>query len=179
MSFKEVFNYRMIRKIAVSLVVLVLAGPLILVGGSAISAGPSSPEKSVVQEDVRTDQVDLDSFREQLRRLGEIISQTLKSVTEGTSPNVAGPTNGGLGGLAPEVNERNVRSIYGPDGPTVGSVQALLGYRLVLLGNPRLKAGPVYEKDGWISAEIVTAKEQALVARYMVNKTTGVWVPQR
>jgi hypothetical protein len=73
---------------------------------------------------------------------------------------------------------RDLRAVYGPKGPTLRSVRALLAYRLVLLGNDRLTTGRVYERDKRIIAEIVTAREKAVVARYMIDKTTGVWVAE-
>lgn len=148
---------------------------LLVSGGSPYAADPPAAEKSAPPGGSEARDIDVEALKEQMRKIGEIIREAIQSATQ----DAADPGNGGLGGLAPKSNEHNVRSIYGPDGPTVRSVKALLDYRLVLLGNPRLKAGQVYEKDGWIVTEVVTAKEEALVARYLVNKTTGAWVPQR
>jgi hypothetical protein len=154
---------------------LAVAGMLLVSGGSLYAADPPAAEKSAPPAGSDGREVDLEALKEQMRKIGEIIREAIQSATQ----QAADPDNGGLGGLAPKSNERNMRSIYGPDGPTVRTVKALLDYRLVLLGNPRLKAGQVYEKDGWIVTEVVTAKEEALVARYLVNKSTGAWVPQR
>lgn len=107
-----------------------------------------------------------------------MIRDALDSATADPDWGAAEMSSGGLGGLAPRVTERNLRGVYGPDGATVESVSALLAYRLVLLGNPRLEAGKVYEEEDAIIAEVVTKKEQALVARYRIDKKTGVWVPQ-
>ena len=126
------------------------------------------------------DQIDLDAIREQLRRLGEAVRRALDDAARSVDPRPGGapPKDGGLGGLAPRVGRGEVQDVYGPEGPTVRSVKALLNYRLVLLGNRRLAAGRVYERDKRVIAEVVTVKEGALVARYMINKKTGVWVPE-
>ncbi len=67
---------------------------------------------------------------------------------------------------------------YGPDGPTEKSVGVLLEYRLMVSGNPRLKAGPIKDEGDNIRAQIVT-EEGALVDEYLVNKANGVWTPVR
>jgi hypothetical protein len=158
-----------------TLVALGCAGLLLLSGGRSHAADPPATDTPAPAASGDARDIDVEALREQMRKIGEIIREAIQSATE----DAADSANGGLGGLAPKSNEHNVRAIYGPDGPTVRSVKALLDYRLVLLGNPRLKAGQVYEKDGWIVTEVVTAKEEALVARYLVNKATGAWVPQR
>jgi hypothetical protein len=161
-----------------TLIALGCAGMLLVSGGSLYAADPPAAETPAPPAGSDARDIDVEALKEQMRKIGEIIREAIQSATQ----EAADPDNGGLGGLgglAPKANEHNVRAIYGPDGPTVRSVKALLDYRLVLLGNPRLKAGQVYEKDGWIVTEVVTAKEEALVARYLVNKTTGAWVPQR
>jgi hypothetical protein len=154
-----------------TLAALGCAGMLLVSGGSPYAADPPAADKPAPP----AGDIDVEALKEQMRKIGEIIREAIQSATK----DAGDPGNGGLGGLAPKANEHNVRSIYGPEGPTARSVKALLDYRLVLLGNPRLKAGQVYEKDGWIVTEVVTAKEEALVARYLVNKTTGAWVPER
>ena len=90
-------------------------------------------------------------------------------------PSPAGPDTGGAwlgapppGALAPA---------YGPAGPTVESVRALLAYRLVVAGNPRLVVGEVSEDGGQVVAEVVT-KDGSLVERYTVDMRTGVWRTQ-
>jgi hypothetical protein len=123
--------------------------------------------------------IDLESLKEQLQKLSDRIRAAIEAATGEAAPESTRMQDGGIGGLAPKVTGRSLQSIYGPDGPTIKSVSALLAYRLVLLGNPRLRAGRVYEKDGWIVAEVVTTKERSLVARYLVNKNSGAWVPQR
>ena len=65
-------------------------------------------------------------------------------------------------------------SVYGPAGPTAESVRALLTYRLVVAGNPRLVIGEVSEDEDQVVAEVVTT-DGSLVERYAVDKRTGVW----
>jgi len=67
---------------------------------------------------------------------------------------------------------------YGPEGPTENSVGVLLEYRLLVSGNPRLKAGSIRDEGENIRAQIVT-EEGALVDEYLVNKQDGVWSPIR
>ncbi|HSR55747.1 MAG TPA: hypothetical protein VLN73_05875, partial [Alphaproteobacteria bacterium] len=128
-----------------------------------------------------TDKFDMRALKERLRELGEAFREAIEDATQALNQDeemdpAAG--RGGLGGLAPNMRGRDVRAVYGPKGPTLQSVEALLNYRLVLLGNERLTAGRIFERDTRIIAEIVTAKEKALVARYLINKETGVWVPE-
>ena len=69
-------------------------------------------------------------------------------------------------------------AMYGPEGPTTKSVRALLDYRLIVIGNPRLVVGKVEENEDRVMADIVT-NEGSLVDRYSIDKQTGVWEPQR
>ncbi len=68
----------------------------------------------------------------------------------------------------------SLASVYGPAGPTAESVRALLTYRLVVAGNPRLVIGEVSEDEDQVVAEVVTT-DGSLVERYAVDKRTGVW----
>lgn len=79
----------------------------------------------------------------------------------------------GGAGVAP-----GVEAVYGPGGPSVRSVQLLLDYRLLVTGNPRLKAGEVIDKGDRIVAQVVTL-EGALVDEFTIDKKTGVWIPVR
>ncbi len=123
--------------------------------------------------------IEMKKLKERLRELGDAIRSAIDDARrsmERDDDMKAG--RGGLGALAPRVTRRNMRAIYGPKGPTLRSVKALLNYRLVLLGNERLTAGRVFERDERIIAEVITVRERALVTRYMINKKTGVWVPE-
>ena len=160
--------------------VLVLLLPTI--PGQGASAAEAPPAKTAAGNNSEPPgKIDLNAIKEQLRRLGEAIRRAMDEVARSVDPKPgsAPPRDGGLGELAPKVRLGELRHVYGPNGPTVRSVEALMQYRLVLLGNRRLMAGRVYERDGRIIAEVVTTKERALVARYMIDKTTGVWVPER
>ena len=45
-------------------------------------------------------------------------------------------------------------------------------------GNPRIKVGPVTEKDSnTITADVVTVQNDTLIQRYSVDRHTGVWQP--
>jgi hypothetical protein len=67
-----------------------------------------------------------------------------------------------------------VSRTYGPDGPTVRSVGALLSYRLVTLGNRNLKVGTVKDAGEYVFATVVT-RDNSLVASYRVDKRSGSW----
>jgi hypothetical protein len=124
--------------------------------------------------------MDVKELKERLRVLGEAIRDAIENARRslGRGQDDLAQGKGGLGALAPKMRGRDLRAVYGPKGPTLRSVRALLAYRLVLLGNDRLTTGRVYERDKRIIAEIVTAREKAVVARYMIDKTTGVWVAE-
>lgn len=81
-------------------------------------------------------------------------------------------------GLDLPVSGTGVARHYGPDGPTVKSVRALLDYRLMLAGKPELKAGAVIDEGGGIRVRIVGAGG-VVVDEYVVEKASGVWVPAR
>lgn len=150
------------------------AGPALAAGAPPVGSGEHDQGKP-------QDDLDMNALRERLRVLGEALRNAIedasRAIKREDDPLAAG--KGGLGALAPRMEGRDPRAVYGPKGPSVRSVKALLNYRLVLLGNDRLTAGRIYERDRRIIAEVVTRKEKALVARYMVNKRTGVWVPER
>lgn len=67
-----------------------------------------------------------------------------------------------------------LRRAYGPEGPTAASVKAMLGYRLVTLGNPNLNAGAVTDAGDSVVATVMT-KDGSLVATYRIDKKTGAW----
>jgi hypothetical protein len=150
--------------------------------GPALAAGAPLPVESAEQDAGKPDDnLDMNALRERLRVLGEALRNAIedasRAIKREDDPLAAG--KGGLGALAPRMDGRDPRAVYGPKGPSVRSVKALLNYRLVLLGNDRLTAGRIFERDRRIIAEVVTRKEKALVTRYMINKRTGVWVPER
>lgn len=87
----------------------------------------------------------------------------------------------GLGGLphSPVTTPLlDVKSVYGPAGPTEKSVRLLLEYRLMIAGNPRLKIGRVTDDGDAIAAQVVTV-DGSVVEEYRVIKQTGIWQPVR
>ncbi|MDX1483277.1 MAG: hypothetical protein R3229_02245 [Alphaproteobacteria bacterium] len=167
------------RAIAFALAVFAMAamtGPK-----TALGAPLMTPIAAETGEQAPAENMDIKQLKERLRVLGEAIRNAIEDATRAMREDEDALTTGkgGLGALPPKVRGRSLRSIYGPKGPTVRSVRALLNYRLVLLGNERLAAGRVHERDRRIIAEVVTVRERALVARYMINKETGLWVPEQ
>lgn len=170
---------------AAAFALALMASPLAASPGAALAAtsGPTPGPAATAEKGKAppSDDMDIKKLKERLRALGEAIRDAIENATRsfdrGQDDLARG--KGGLGALAPRVRGGDLRAIYGPKGPTLRSVRALLTYRLVLLGNDRLTAGRVYERDKRIIAEVVTVREKALVARYMINKTTGIWVPER
>ncbi|MGE4059484.1 MAG: hypothetical protein AB7E69_11525 [Sphingomonadales bacterium] len=90
----------------------------------------------------------------------------------------AGQAPAAVPGLDLPVPGSGVARHYGPDGPTVRSVSALLEYRLMLAGNPALKVGPVTDEGDRIRARIMGAGD-ALMDEYLVEKSSGVWTQVR
>ncbi len=87
----------------------------------------------------------------------------------------------GLGGLpaSPVTTPLlDVKTVYGPAGPTEKSVRLLLEYRLMIAGNPRLKIGRIADDGDAIAAQVVTV-DGSIVEEYRVIKQTGVWQPVR
>lgn len=81
----------------------------------------------------------------------------------------------GLPGLSQGVTGQSALTrTYGPDGPTRDSVRALLAYRLVQLGNPNLRPGPVTDDGQHIRATVLT-KEGAVAAIYKIDRSIGAW----
>lgn len=71
-----------------------------------------------------------------------------------------------------------LEALYGPDGPTAKSVRVFLDYRLMVVGNPRLKVGSIREDADSVYAKIITA-DNSLVEEYIVDKKTGQWKTNR
>lgn len=154
-----------------------------LAGGHPALAAKTPPPMAAEEpgQDKSQDEPDMNTLRERLRVLGEALRNAIEDATRAIKreedPLAGG--RGGLGDLAPPMEGRDVRAVYGPKGVTLRSVEALLNYRLVLLGNDRLTAGRVYERNKRIIAEVVTRKEQALVARYLIDPHSGMWIAER
>ena len=63
--------------------------------------------------------------------------------------------------------------VFGPKGPTVESVSALMRYRLVLLGNPNLELGKVQDRGAHIEGRLVT-RDGSLIEVYEFDKQSGL-----
>lgn len=118
----------------------------------------------------------------QMARLAAALSATAGCMTgafpcqsPAYTPAPAGPQSlaGTVAGM-----QQPLAPVYGPAGPTTASVRALLAYRLVVAGNPRLGVGEVTEDDDRVIADVVTT-DGSLVERYSVDKRTGAWRAER
>jgi hypothetical protein len=59
---------------------------------------------------------------------------------------------------------------------TTNDVKGYLERWVAMSGNPRIKVGPVTERnDNTISADIVTTERDALVQRFSVDRSTGIY----
>jgi hypothetical protein len=59
---------------------------------------------------------------------------------------------------------------------SANDVKAYLERWVAMTGNPRIKVGPVTERnDNTISADIVTSDRDALVQRFSVDRSTGIY----
>ncbi len=59
---------------------------------------------------------------------------------------------------------------------TANDVKGYLERWVAMSGNPRIKVGPVTERnDNTISADIVTTERDALVQRFSVDRSTGIY----
>ena len=70
------------------------------------------------------------------------------------------------------------RSQQGNLNLSTSDVKGYLERWIATMSNPRLKAGPVTEKDSnTITADVVTVDKDALVQRFSVDRHTGFWQP--
>ncbi len=120
-------------------------------------------------DDSQRREIDFYSLSQQIDRLGAVIRQM------GDAAARAKQSMQETSGVMPYVHPGNFHRLYGPQGPTVRSVKALLEHRLVVAGNPRVKAGRVISDAETVTAEVVTAKEGALVEKFSIDKSTGIW----
>jgi hypothetical protein len=61
---------------------------------------------------------------------------------------------------------------------SAADVKTQLERWVAIMGNPRLKAGPVIEKDAnTVTADIVTVDKNVVVNRFAVDRHTGWWRP--
>ena len=122
-----------------------------------------------IYNDTQRGQVDFYSLSNQIEQLGALIRYM------GDVAAIENQSMQESGGIIPYVHPGNVNQLYGPNGPTVRSVKALLAHRLVVAGNPRLKAGRIISNETTVTAEVMTAKEGSLVEKFTIDKSTGVW----
>lgn len=136
---------------------------------SAARAQAGLGYETLPEQGPATRTIDFYSLSVQAERIGAILREIARAAHGGGAA---------LPGI-PSAPGEATRDIYGPGGPSVKSVKALLSYRLIVLGNPRLAVGKVTEDDKSVTAEIVTAKEGTVVERYRIDKRTGGWTPER
>jgi len=111
--------------------------------------------------------------------LGQQIAQ-LASMTSSLANQIAQQASSDLVygpqlSIAPVVNSSTpVTNIYGPTGVNVKTVRTLLNYRLMIAGNPNIKAGKVHDNAKYVLVELVTLNG-SLVGKYQVSKENGQW----
>ena len=132
----------------------------------------------------RSRQIDYYALSQQISRLSAIVQRLAASMDareqQGFIPVApAGlAETGSLGAQPPGAGATGVRAVYGPDGPTEKSVQLILDYRLMVLGNPRLAVGAITDEGATIVARVVTP-DGSLVEKFEIDKESGVWTPVR
>jgi hypothetical protein len=104
-----------------------------------------------------------------ISRLGKIMQEYETERTRPIDKLEIAPGLPAMGGGNDEISRT-----YGPEGPTVQSVRALLSYRLVTLGNRNLKVGSVKDARNHVLATVVT-RDNSLVASYRIEKRNGRW----
>lgn len=112
--------------------------------------------------------IDFYALSQQIARLGAYLQALAQPLVPPAPPGLA----------VPGAQDAEPGGIYGPQGPTAKSVRLILEYRLMVAGNPRLRAGEVREEADVVVAQVVTT-EGALVEEYTVNKKSGIWSPVR
>ena len=110
-------------------------------------------------------QVDFYALGQQIKRLGALIQRLADQAGVGS----------GLPGVPDGSDGSGIKATYGPAGPTEKTVRVVLEYRLMVAGNPRLKAGAIKDAGDKIVAQVVTA-DGSLVQEYTVDKKTGAWL---
>jgi len=96
----------------------------------------------------------------------------------GYGPGMMGP--GMMGGCGPGMMGWGYGQQQANLNLSVADVKSALDRWVAMNGNPRVKAGPVTEKDAnTITADVVTAEKGDLVQRFSVDRRTGFWQPVR
>ena len=92
----------------------------------------------------------------------------------GMGPGMMGPGMGMMGPgmmMAPGYQPSNLNL-------SVNDVKGYLDRWIAMTGNPRIKVGSVTEKDAsTITADIVTTDKEALVQRFAVDRSSGIYRP--
>lgn len=95
-----------------------------------------------------------------------------------------GPGMMGQGMMGPGMMGQGMMGMMGPGmmgqqanlNLTANDVKGYLERWVAMSGNPRIKVGPVTERnDNTISADIVTTERDALVQRFSVDRSTGIY----
>lgn len=99
-------------------------------------------------------------------------------------PGMMGPGMMGQGMMGPGMMGQGMMGMMGPGmmgqqanlNLTANDVKGYLERWVAMSGNPRIKVGPVTERnDNTISADIVTTERDALVQRFSVDRSTGIY----
>jgi len=114
---------------------------------------------------------------------GAVIAQTQGAGQPEPCTYAMGPRM--MGGYGPGMMGRPGQGMMGWNGSqqrdlnlSVADAKEQLDRWVAWMGNPRLKAGAVVEKDAsTITADVVTADKDILVERFNINRRTGYWQP--
>jgi len=98
----------------------------------------------------------------------------LQAIAAGAAAAAAGQTGPVIPGAPRLAGQPSLNQTYGPEGPTVDSVRAVLEYRLMVAGNKRLEPGKTTDEGDAIRTQIVT-QGGSVVDEYVVDKKTGSW----
>ena len=94
-------------------------------------------------------------------------------------PGIMGPGMMGPGMMGPGMMGQGMMGMMGHQANlnlTTNDVKAYLERWIAISGNPRIKVGPVTERnDNTVSADIVTTDGDALVQRFSVDRRTGIY----
>ena len=94
-------------------------------------------------------------------------------------PGMMGPGMMGPGMMGPGMMGQGMMGMMGHQANlnlTTNDVKAYLERWIAISGNPRIKVGPVTERnDNTVSADIVTTDGDALVQRFSVDRRTGIY----
>lgn len=99
-------------------------------------------------------------------------------------PGMMGPGMMGQGIMGPGMMGQGMMGMMGPGmmgqqanlNLTANDVRAYLERWVAMSGNPRIKVGPVTERnDNTVSADIVTTDRDALVQRFSIDRSTGIY----